>query len=1209
MIRLSIAEAGKPPQLLTFNTLSITVGRAQSNELCLTGTGVSSRHCRITRQGDTFYIEDMGSTNGTYVNRQKVQAAQPLSPQDEVVMAVYRLRILADNESGAPRPVTGAQAVVGSQSVATPGARRHAPTAHVPAPGQAPMQTSNPSMPSAGYPAAPGSSPSVAPGHPGSSPSGSAMGAYPGSSPSGAMPGAQPHGQGMMGSGSSPVSQAPSQGMMGSGQSPVGQAPNQGMMNQSSPSQAPSQAGSQADLAGPSGRSPVDADVGWEREWQQIETISQAWLASGKDGGVLLTGDKLKHARQWLAQGRGKRPAPTSLHREFIVAGTRASRMRTLGLATVGLTLVGALGFGGWWLSQKSSTEGEGDDGAEVALVDAGGGSGPTVAKGDQGDRALSDQVAAKAEALLEVDPLVAAQLATEAVAMLPRIEPALDAPAYRVFRQAMQKMPGRPLRGKRPIRAVALSPDARWAITSEDDGSGAMRLWDLYQPGILSPGYLRGHSKTVTLMEVSRDGRWLITADGDGLIHRWNLQVNDPSSTGTALSAHSSPITAISLSGNGRWLASADDTGKVRVWDLEPTLPSSTLMTKGPEVKVTDVAINFDGTRVIASSEDGMARNWKLTDGRPGRGPIFIRHTEEEESTLSVTAVGVVDDDSKALTGVSEGTVFIWVPTSRSPTRKWEPQTGHKKSVNQMEVTVDSSLAVSAAEDNNLIVWNLKSGASSIKMSGHTKPVNQLELFSMPADFPVGRRPPTTAFSASADGTARSWNLDDRVAGIESRVFTGHVGDVRSVAVSGDGQWLLTGGGGGVARLWDWQSVPSGDPEGTELPAVGSASLVARGHAKAVVAVGIDNYGRRMLTGSADGTARVWDLRNPTRVYAMELDDMHQSRVSVAAVSSDPRYGVTGDDSGRLVLWQISTDDPAGLVLEGHTGEITDVAFTPDGNRMISVSTDSTARLWTVGKGIKESVKVLQHADEVTRLAISGDGKWLLTGALTKAALWKLSSPGKPIKTLSKHESDITAVAMGPKGKWAATGSADHRAVLYDLTEPKRPATVTLRNHSDTISVMAFQPTGKWLATGSDDKTIRLWDLESMHPDEGSKVLPDHEGGITELLWSPDGNWLLSASNDGAIRLWDMRKDIGEMIEQVIVLDGHSTVVPALGLVPGDADQGLRTVVSASYDGTARVWPLEAEPLVKMGCARVGQKLSEEEWAEYIPGPYKPSC
>ncbi len=138
MIRISIAESGKSPQLLTYNSSAITLGRASSHDLCLTGKGVSSTHCRIIREGNAYFIEDLGSTNGTYVNRQRVKGRLPIGPTDDVVLAVYRLRVLADTESGAAaQPVAGPPPGAASPSlggVATPGARRHQPTAHVPAP-------------------------------------------------------------------------------------------------------------------------------------------------------------------------------------------------------------------------------------------------------------------------------------------------------------------------------------------------------------------------------------------------------------------------------------------------------------------------------------------------------------------------------------------------------------------------------------------------------------------------------------------------------------------------------------------------------------------------------------------------------------------------------------------------------------------------------------------------------------------------------------------------------------------------------------------------------------------------------------------------------------------------------------------------------------------------------------------------------------------
>ena len=64
MIRISIAEAGKHAQLLTFDKGDVTLGRAADADLRLTGKGVSSRHCRIARVGESYTIEDLGSTNG-----------------------------------------------------------------------------------------------------------------------------------------------------------------------------------------------------------------------------------------------------------------------------------------------------------------------------------------------------------------------------------------------------------------------------------------------------------------------------------------------------------------------------------------------------------------------------------------------------------------------------------------------------------------------------------------------------------------------------------------------------------------------------------------------------------------------------------------------------------------------------------------------------------------------------------------------------------------------------------------------------------------------------------------------------------------------------------------------------------------------------------------------------------------------------------------
>ncbi|MCX4246958.1 FHA domain-containing protein [Paraliomyxa miuraensis] len=1158
MIRISIAEAGKSPQLLTFNASAITLGRASQHELPLTGKGVSSTHCRILREGEAYFVEDLGSTNGTYVNRQRVHGRQAIGPQDEVVLAVYRLRVLVDAESGAMRMPSAAVPMATPMGYAPPpmGASGASPVM--------PLHASGPSLPSSS-PSLPSSSPSFA----GSGPS------LPGSGPS------------LPGSGPSLAGSGPSGAMglaAGSGAVPV---------------------------MGPSGRSqitPSSADMAWGREWEQIDKLANAWLASGKGADHLLRGEKLAHARKWLAQGRGKQPPPKPLHRDFILSGARARMLRGLGGTMVGAVVLGGVGTGIFFAVQP--TESTGGDGEQTAKLDVGSGSGP-VEVVDPRSAEASAELATRASG--EGDPVVAVLLAAEATKRLPPESATPDALAFEVLRATLRDLPGRPLRGPGgeghlgPVERVALSPDGHWAITAGNGGGTGggndVYLWNLDAAGVIEPKSLAGHPRGLTGMAVSEDGRWLVTADADGLAMRWNLLDRDPAATSVRLEDHRAPISALDLSANGRWLVTGDESGQVKVWDLDMPSPSASTLPRGHEGKVTGVAINATGNRVVSSGEDMTARNWRVVDSR-GKNPVVVLHEE-----VVVTAVGLAPDDQWAVSGGADGVVRLWPPTSTVPTRKWELLSGHKGVVSTIDVSADSSMAVSVAQDKDLWIWDLHAkvpSASSVRLSGHTARIHQLALYSPPPGLAPTRRVPATAFTASEDGTARSWDLDQRKVGAFSRVFSGHRGGIRSVGVSGDGQWAITGGADRVARVWDWQSMPVSSEAEEGLPRLGSASKVGRGHTQPVVAVAVDPFGRRMITGSADGTTRIWDMRHPTRLRSLPLSDVHTDRVRAVATSTDGQMAVSGDNAGRLVLWDIQAESPSSRTLMGHSGEIGMVEFTPDSKRLISVSTDRTARVWTMGDDPESSAAVLSHDDEVIVLAVSGDGRWLLTGTLTEAVLWNLNgSLESPERTFKGHEDDLKTVALSANGRWAATGANDRKILLYDLDKGKLAG--KLRGHEGVAGVLSFSPDGRRLASGADDRSIRLWDLTSDHPDEGSLELTGHSGGISDFEWSPDGRWLISSSNDGTIRLWDTRKDPVDMMETAVVLEGHSNLIPSLALV---TKEGRMThVVSVSYDGTARLWPFEVDDSISLACTAAGRRLTEDEWKELVGGKYRTAC
>jgi predicted component of type VI protein secretion system len=101
MIRLSISEEGGPPRLVTFNQDQVMIGRTGECDLCLGGKGISGRHCRISRTPMGLQIEDLGSTNGTYVNRQKIAGPHPVGPRDEIVVAIYRVQVIDDGLTAA----------------------------------------------------------------------------------------------------------------------------------------------------------------------------------------------------------------------------------------------------------------------------------------------------------------------------------------------------------------------------------------------------------------------------------------------------------------------------------------------------------------------------------------------------------------------------------------------------------------------------------------------------------------------------------------------------------------------------------------------------------------------------------------------------------------------------------------------------------------------------------------------------------------------------------------------------------------------------------------------------------------------------------------------------------------------------------------------------------------------------------------------------
>ena len=158
--------------------------------------------------------------------------------------------------------------------------------------------------------------------------------------------------------------------------------------------------------------------------------------------------------------------------------------------------------------------------------------------------------------------------------------------------------------------------------------------------------------------------------------------------------------------------------------------------------------------------------------------------------------------------------------------------------------------------------------------------------------------------------------------------------GKVTSAAFSPDGTRIVTASADGTARLWDART---GEPIGKTLRQDGP-----------VRAATFDATGERVVTASDDKTARIWDARTGEPI-GRTLH--HDGPVLAATFDANGERVITASEDKTARIWNARTGEPVGQPLQ-HNGSVTSAAFSPDGTRIVTASADGTARLWDARTG-----------------------------------------------------------------------------------------------------------------------------------------------------------------------------------------------------------------------------------------------------------------
>jgi WD40 repeat protein len=364
-----------------------------------------------------------------------------------------------------------------------------------------------------------------------------------------------------------------------------------------------------------------------------------------------------------------------------------------------------------------------------------------------------------------------------------------------------------------------------------------------------------------------------------------------------------------------------------------------------------------------------------------------------------------------------------------------------------------------------------------------------------------------------------------------EVRRFEGHTQGIIQVALSRDGRLALSGSADQTARSWE--------------VATGKELNKFAGHTNQVYAVALRPDGRQALTGSEDNLMKLWDVASGKELRSF---DGHTNIVSGVAFSPDGKRALSSSWDLTLRLWDLETGQEV-RKFEGHTEGVQSIAFSPDGKRAVSGGFDRTVRLWDVETG-QELRKLEGHTAMVRAVAYSPDGRRALSGAWEgdgTLRLWDVET-GRQLQRMAGIPKGTHGVAISPDGRRALAAGAAAEVQLWDLETGRQLC--HLDGHNENVTSVAFSPNGRYALSGGSDGTLRLWRLPDPllpPPAFAHKVgevyhleWQDEQQGFPAHTWwshfTPDGSAFVVGGDGGPkgdIRLWDVAT--GTLLQQFV--------------------------------------------------------------------------
>ena len=611
----------------------------------------------------------------------------------------------------------------------------------------------------------------------------------------------------------------------------------------------------------------------------------------------------------------------------------------------------------------------------------------------------------------------------------------------------------------------------------------------------------------TVTAVTANAEGTLLAAAAADFSIRLWDRATGKPI---VELKGHTATVTTLEFLPDGLRLASASLDKTVRLWNVSDAQLVGRI---DAPAGINDIALTTDGRRLATAGADNFTGLWTVPDG-------LSRPLVQSVPAANVLAVSA--DRRFVASANAEGMVSVVdIDCGQIVDRTWK---AHEGAITGLAFSANGELLASCGVDKQVHVWDVLGGEKTTTLYG------TLADLSAVAFRPDGKQ----LTSAAADGRVTTWNLEAL--------------PPRLLAVVGDGEPqpkvavpTVTAAKAAADAATEPKELPPPlspngapatavvvSPDGKLLATTGVANdrpaILVRelangqllhtllGHQGTIASLAFSTDNRRLVSGSADKTVRVWDLADAKFPEAATFAG-HAAAITGAAFNSNATQVVSSAANNTVKLWDVATGEELKDFV-GHTAAVVGVAMTPNNQLVISAAADKTVRFWNPADG--KQLRLITDTAVLTAMTVSRDGTRIAAARADGSVNVYNQADGKLLASLTGHATAVRSFAFSPDGKRLISAApvsqtmAAERAIVWNTDNGRL---LEILPASAKLSAVTYGPAADTVVLATADAGLSLNTLRF------AAALGDMTESVTALAYSPNGLSVYSSSLDGTIR------------------------------------------------------------------------------------------